>query len=434
MAQLFMARLDNYVLNILDISDTLNASIVRHEFVNTSGAYIQHLGNHPREIKFRAYFFGDKELKATQWIAPSYTNHFQFLNDMTDGLSSHTLIHPKYGTLDGYIENLTTIHDDTQDYVTIDLTFVQKDIQTTGFVPVNTLTKVQQMKAAALTAALNAAGKTTALLGLSNVVLDFSKSISSQVGTVTQAARSFCNQVDSVLRSVDTLSNSITSPINSLDADVAYVQDIPSRIGTSINNAMNRFVQLQTDLNTAPNAFINNMVYQGQGMMAGVAAGTYQSFMVTQIGIITATNILTQGSILLGMDDDNRTVELARENNASFNAAGDRINEATYNPYMSSNDLERFMFQSRGYIQLIIENNRELSFELARQTELLQQFVDTIKVNRLSVKTITVNNIPIHQLCLQLGLPYNAADRIIALNPQIKNPTFIEGQIQVYVS
>jgi prophage DNA circulation protein len=70
--------------------------------------------------------------------------------------------------------------------------------------------------------------------------------------------------------------------------------------------------------------------------------------------------------------------------------------------------------------------------ELVTMASTLALFVDTIKLKKRTVTTVTVNDMPLQVLLLQLGLPYNAFDRVLALNPQITCPSFITGDVKVY--
>ena len=56
------------------------------------------------------------------------------------------------------------------------------------------------------------------------------------------------------------------------------------------------------------------------------------------------------------------------------------------------------------------------------------------KIEREKVMVVEVDNpLPLHLLCLQYGLSYNTADRIYAINKQLKNPNFVSGEMSIYV-
>jgi hypothetical protein len=110
--KLFTAMLDYWTLNILDISDS---------------AELQDIGARARYIRFRSYWFNN----IAEGTTTTYEQHFDFVNwlglsqrDASGQVKKLTFIHPKYGTIIGYVENFTIVHDDTQDYCSIDIDFV----------------------------------------------------------------------------------------------------------------------------------------------------------------------------------------------------------------------------------------------------------------------------------------------------------------------
>lgn len=52
----------------------------------------------------------------------------------------------------------------------------------------------------------------------------------------------------------------------------------------------------------------------------------------------------------------------------------------------------------------------------------------------MTTKAVYVNHeTPLHKIALDNGLNYKAADRLCALN-NVKNPTFMKGEVLVYES
>jgi hypothetical protein len=107
---------------------------------------------------------------------------------------------------------------------------------------------------------------------------------------------------------------------------------------------------------------------------------------------------------------------------------------------MTANDLEAFLYIIRDSNETLIKGDETLGIDedrdnpyLSLMSNALSTYVNTVKLNRLQQKAMVVNNIPIHMLCMNLGLSYQAAGRILGLNKQITNPTFMNGTVQVYV-
>ena len=434
--KLFTAKLDDWDINILDISDTVNMAIAKHEFVNTDGAYIQHMGNRPREVSFRTYWFGiaapAESSKAT------YTNHFYFLNAMSDSSISHTLVHPKYGVIEGYVESLNMIHDDTQDYVVIDVKFIQKDIQVLELVPPDTIIDMETLEAQALNNSLrNAsrmmqAGGASSLLGRS---IDFSQTIASQVNNVSQDLRTFCNELDSNIDNFDTFLNDVTAPLNSINASVAFIADIPSKFIGSIVNACDRLVTSLAAISNLPVQFINNMTLGLDNLystMSFAPGSSNAQFFQTSFRNVACAKILGMASSLLQTDEDSRSASAAKESKPSFDIYGNRINQVYFNPFMSTNDLESVLILVRKYSQKTLVMDR-MNTDAKTMSVALLQYVNDIKLKRMTVKTMTISNMSIFSLLQLLGLPYQAADRVLALNPAVKQPNFVQGPTRVYI-
>lgn len=429
MAQLFTAQLDSYELNILDISDNIAASLIKHEFVGTDGAIIQNMGNHAREVVFRTYWFGNLILNTG-----AYGLHFAFINEMTDSSISHILVHPKYGRVEGYVESLTMIHDDTQDYVAIDVKFVQKDIQNEKFVAPSTASIIQNKL---IVQAQNELANSTAQLQtlypeLIGKTIDLTKSLQSQFANVSAKTKAFMQIADNTLNVFDSFLNTVNQPLNTLDSAIGFVNDVPSRIIGSMNNCLNRIIGSLAKLSNSPVQFINNMVLNIQNLERTIVDTPDQFFTIHFKNIASGT-LINQSSKLMITDENNSQLQKSIEGKNVFDIAGNRIVNVVPENIMTRNDLDNLLFQIRTYVQSAIVLDRYQQ-NLKEMTMNLTDYINNIKLNRQIIKTITVNNMPLHMLCLQLGLPYNAADRILKLNHQIHNPNFVEGQVQVYVN
>ena len=65
---------------------------------------------------------------------------------------------------------------------------------------------------------------------------------------------------------------------------------------------------------------------------------------------------------------------------------------------------------------------------------MLSDAVRRIKIEFMTTKAVYVNHeTPLHKIALDNGLNYKAADRLCALN-NVKNPTFMKGEVLVYES
>jgi prophage DNA circulation protein len=180
--------------------------------------------------------------------------------------------------------------------------------------------------------------------------------------------------------------------------------------------------------------FINNLTNLAN---ININTTTQTAFFQAKFLTVVAGSVAWQAGLLFAADEINRAAAARLEQTQSFDVKGNRVNSVIAPDVMSVNDIESILYTTRQLIQRAILVNREANedtTDLANMAAALVTFVNSIKLTRRLIKTITVSNIPMHVLATQLGLDYNAADRVLKLNPQIKCPNFCEGELQVYVS
>jgi prophage DNA circulation protein len=442
-----LASIDGIELRILDIKDNFSHALVKHEFIGLDGARIDNMGRHAREIEFKALFYGFNETNGNGLTSATYNEHFNWLTKMLDSGIQHTLIHPKYGSITGRIQTLQAVHDDTLDYVAIDVVFIEDGIITQIGADVQSLDSIITQAQlnnfdAALVAFPTYATKFGAgeINGVAN--LNPAQSLVSQFHNASAAARNFLNTCDSVIGTCTSFLSQITEPLNTLDTAINFVNDVPSLVLGAINGAVNRITGSLTGLYNSPAQFASNFSAQIEVLVHALTGANVDPFRasVYQIGAGTMAVIGSQQLVA-----DNAVSQQLKnaELSPTFDDAGNYIGTPITTDTMTVNDLELMLYTIRNEVQLLIDfpftdpdliaTARDNAYNLEIMASSLRSYVDTIKLNRLTVKTIQVNNIPLPLLATQLGLGYNAMERILKLNPSIKNPAFVSGSIQVYV-
>jgi hypothetical protein len=119
-------------------------------------------------------------------------------------------------------------------------------------------------------------------------------------------------------------------------------------------------------------------------------------------------------------------------NTKSFDLFGNRLSIPIFQPFMTLNDLNSLLFNTRTYVQQAIVLDRG-NVDLADMVNTFTVYVNQIKIKRYKLKTISVNEMPLHVLCNRVGLPYNAADDVMQLN-DIPTPDFCVGDVQIYAA
>jgi prophage DNA circulation protein len=433
--ELFKADLDGYELRILDITDTVSTAIVKHEFVNTDGALLENMGNRPRVIKFKVFFYGSTP-DVSEQVAATYLNHYDFVKEMSDSMSLHTLTHPKYGIVKGMIETMNIIHDDTQEYVAIEVTFVEQGIYKKIVSDVAAVDKIMQMQQVALLNAeiakveeeIAAKGHST-LLGK---VVDGTKSLLSQFSNISNKTREFVKGCDSFVNNIDSFLSDVEAPVNSINSAVNYVGDLPSLLCSKVQDCTDRVMNAASNLSNLPVQLINNSIMSVRNLSDSIT-GKDAEFFQKHIISIGAGTISAKSGLILQDDENNRAQAANKEKSVAFDINGRRVDYTPMVVILSSTEIDEITYNARAIIQEAIDLDRN-NQELKAMANIMILFVDDIKLKRRAIVNMTVNSIPIHMLCMQLGLPYGAADRLLQLNPHIKNPTFTEGTVKVYVS
>ncbi|MGD0342874.1 MAG: DNA circularization N-terminal domain-containing protein, partial [Bacteroidales bacterium] len=388
--QPFTAKLDTWDLNILDISDALSHSIIRHEYINTDGADLEAMGAHARTVIFRSYWFGANGDPAS----PSYLNHFVFVDFLSKGSNYHTLVHPKYGTLKGYVENFNIHHDDTQDYCEIDIVFTESNIYNQVISPFKNAPDLTAAYAAQMNetkANMSNYLKNNGYSTLLNKTFSSLQSLEKQVTNVSVATKKFVASIDDNLKLVNSYLSSVTSISNSINNVITFTGDIPSIILSSIFQADNRLVNTLVNLRNLPVQFASNFV---QGINNFKFLGPSESLFTIALKHSSSGNLIFESNNNLVADQ----LLVSQQNTQPAFDINGNSNITNIKPIvMSKTDIESMMVTIQEYTQDAIIANRECpSLKLMMAT--LNSYVNFIKLSRLSVKEINVNNIPLHML------------------------------------
>lgn len=427
---LYPAQLDGIALEIEMIDDEIEKSIVRHEFPYRNGALLEDLGQRARSVRFRCYFWDDGADHATYELHNELMSH---LETMEVG----ELVHPKYGPMRGSVESIHLGHDDRDRLATVDITFVQgliesmeetarEDVQSS--VEEAYLASIEEQKlsfAEELGAALGS--EAGSILGFE---LDPDLGIVEQFAGITGPARQYLKTVESYVGTLEGTLNAVANPANSLVSIINYGTTLPGRVIGSVARCVERYARLADGLRTAPGRFADSL---SQGMNAlSTASGKFSK--TTKIG--GAAQVAMHVASCYKEDEARRNERKRSEQQPAF----DRLGNYTAPDYAATDvqpatvqELESSLATVRGLIQEAVQLDRNQG-SLKRMALSLQFHVGTIKLEREKTKRVRLDNtIPLHLLCLQHGLPYTAADRLLAIN-EIRNPNEVSGEVLIYVN
>lgn len=411
MADRYTPRLDNYFLDIITTRDEYESAIVIHEFPFSNRNKIEHLGMRPRRIYVECSFQENPALTpgweaAGEVALPTYQEHFYFLDYIKSERKSFTFTHPKYGELSGKIQNITSYHDDTQEYARITFEFIE-EILTDEISFVQYI--VPEM----------AAGFTDTNTKVTEAVELAQKEATNSVQWEA-AAQLFISDLNLYL-------NTLTSPARSIINTINYGTSYPGQILQAINGAVDRIVELYQTGRDSPASFINNIIAGVRGLKA-----EFDGADADRIHIMGSSRVAYEAGVLFDEDDQSFRSIKDKEESPSFDNAGNWLGVSTLPEVLTITELEFSLYQVRELINeaiLIDRDNRPLQTQAKR----LQNYVDKIKLDRDRIETKSYQLQTLHEIARDNGLTYQAAERILKLNPGIKNPNFTYGDIKVLI-
>jgi prophage DNA circulation protein len=100
---------------------------------------------------------------------------------------------------------------------------------------------------------------------------------------------------------------------------------------------------------------------------------------------------------------------------------------------MDSRQIELILALANEAIQRALQADRG-NIALKRLAAALGAAALELKQTASNVITVRIENTtPLHLICLRYNLPYSAAERLLKLNPGIKDPNRVKGEVLIYV-
>jgi prophage DNA circulation protein len=447
MADTYLTSIAGFLLDAETISDSFSKSIAKHEFANTNGALLEDMGQKGRSITIRCYFGVDGG-------AASFADYFDFI-DLLDNAEMLEFVHPEEGTLRGRIERMDKRKNDRQEFAEVDITFLESRIEVEtssevsmpGFGEESFLDgqDEQQLEFADnLAEDLGADGISAAAKAL-----DEAKSIISQFQAAAGKLRSYVAQVDSAVRTLEGTLVSITQPANAILATVNYGLDLPGRVIGSVARCVERYAETYKALRNFPAQFqralkfeLDHLEASFRAFQSKAPAGSARYVSETAAMTRIANHIRLSASHRLALeaaygfanDRANRLAAKKNEDQKSFDLLGNYNSPVAIDPIMTVNEIESVLASVQTSAQASVDLMRGLK-TVKRSAAGLVGFARIVALEASRIKTVDIDGVlPLHLILLQHGLPYNAADRVLSINPQIKHPNFVSGSIKIYAA
>ena len=417
----YEALLDKFTLDCETTETLRDKALVRHELPFRNGAILQDMGMKAREVRLR-----------THWYNDTYAAHIDFLNHL-DLAQLFTLIHPVYGLMQGSVQGIVIHQADTPAACEIDFTFVEELIDASGLTK-STISLVATAEAAftqsaselvneQAIAARRALAAQAALLSAKQV--SPLQSMLSQFNNASSALRSYLRSVDIAMNQIRNVASQVTQPMDNALALISFAQTVPGICTQTILGAVARIGALYDSL--TPPQFVSTF------FAATDAVANDAGILAPYVQAAAASYGAMKLAYMYDADETNRNAMRQIEQSKTFDSLGNYTAPPLPDPIMSMSDIEATLAAARRRLQAVIENFRDME-SLKDMAAALLRHVKQIKLETDLIVTIHTSSVlPLHLICRMAGLPYNYAERLKTINPQIQNPSFVPaGEVNVY--
>ena len=417
----FTPRIDEYWLNIISIGGSggvtggFSRNVAVHDIPFSRRNLIQDNGSSTKTYTFTVAFQDAPPIAPGQELEnrflPTFLSHLGFIQLLNSG-NSLIFQHPEEGVVDVKVESVSERYTSVVNYVEIDITLYReldevaaRDVK----YPVDE----------------NAASFRESTKANESKLQQIAKTLS-PIAFQSQVAQ-YTNKLNSLLSDVNSVSNSIINSIN-------YVEGTIGDTLLAVNQTVDRMVQAQKDLVLSPATFINNLVTQSRSLAANfLDAGG----IATTESILTLTMATSRIAVEIAetyVDDDVNGEKLLKNVGIqTFDNKGFYLGTPELIAVMTINELESTVSEFRKLVDDVIQLDRN-NRDLLNQARTLQTYVDENKLDREKVITVSVGNeISIYALLNRFRLSYQEADKNLSLNPQIRNPNFMTGDVRLIV-
>jgi prophage DNA circulation protein len=431
--------LGNFQLSIFDITDNVQDSLIKYEFINRDGALLVDMGKKARTIKFKTYWYGvvgsTGNTSSSQLDTANnfvYQQHIRFL-DLLEENSLQTFIHPKYGIVNVRVESFNIFHDDRLNYVEVDVNLVEDIINiNNGALPAN-FSNISSWKFAMDSSIASATAKiqSSNYANILNKPYSSIKSIFSQVQNAATSIKNLASSIDSNLVAFNGVISSITTPFTTVSNATSNLLDLPTLIGDALNSGVQSILSAASITGTGGyyvSSAINSFKTIGK-----IWSGPAAVFIAPMWNSIAAGNVINGFGSTVTSDVNLRQTVDSILNTASFDSAGNLVNTNIVNSnIMTQDQLKQAMNQLRTYANTAI-NGDPPNYSIKNAIKGLQTYVNQIQFRLFTTNTVTVNQQSIFSILQSLGQDYKNVGRTLALNTQITNPNFVSGTVTYYV-
>jgi hypothetical protein len=423
--------LDGIDLPVVDVQDDFAAAVAKHAFPYRNAQELEFLGVEERSIKINCLF---------------YRSRYDENKTLTRSLlstkkESHELSHPDFGILRGSISTINNSYDERKRHVAMSITFVVEGDGdgAEGLFPISASVKSTAQATFADGQETLAASFTETLIGgigseggdLADIEIDSTQTLLAQFLTASTAARSYLSEIDDAIDICEGYLYTVSAPADSFLNTIDYGSTLPGRFVGVVNEALDRIYASAGGRTVSPRHFLENLKSAYYAFSTRFENRNFNA--ADQVNDAIALRYALDVGVVYDADNLQSQALVPIEDSPGFDVAGTRIITDNAPEIMTIDDLEETLYSVREMLQAAIDRDRANGEPYKK---LARQLLDHVEIVRLNRERIVIRNVPsempLHVICKKFGLPAGYAERILALNPEIRNPTFVKGDIRIY--
>lgn len=403
-------------LKLVSIGDEISHAIAETQYPYKNGADLEDMGVNAELLRFSCVLTNDDYKENYQALRNWFLSYFA---------TPIELIHPDHGTLNGYPQNVSFNNDRRKRFAQFDFEFkiagIQPDIQ-----DFTDPTEVCEEEAKAVNVEVQAAfAEEMQRAGVPDVPGD-DWSLLDYWGAMGDAARSFASGVSGALGRIQGVIETVKAPLDALNTTIDYVDSLSG----SLTGSLQRFCDSLTALGRKAGSS------SGTSVLASIFTERLASFIDTPVyaslATIAASTLACETARQIIEDEVKMGESIAAESVVSDDAVGKPIAADTIEPFiMTPETLENSLAAVREFINRVLPVSKSPG-RLKKMAATLTESILKLKMEYMTTRTVKVEyETPLHKILLDNGLNYKAAERVCALN-NVKNPTFMKGEVLVY--
>ncbi len=425
MAEDLIPKLGPWTLRLVSIGDEVNHAIAETKYPYKNGADLEDMGVDPETLKFSCILSNDE-----------YDKNFTelrkwFLSIFTEPVE---LVHPKHGTVKGYPTNASFSNDRRRHFCEFTFDFKVANIQPdTQSYRDPYASNFEEAKALNEEVAVDVA-LTMQQTGVPDIAGSSDWSLLDVWASLGDKARNFAEATSKAMGKMLGAIEEVKAPLDAISTSIDYVDSLSGTLAKAIQGCCDSFVAVSRKVTARKGksrASVATLASDLSTMLASIneAPAIVQASFAT----IAASTIATETAKLISDDEKKMGESIAAEGVELDDAEGRPLADEKTPYLLTPADLEDTLAMSRAFIQKVLPIAIS-PYRLKKQAATLSDAVLRLKMEYMTTKTLKLSHdTPLHKIALDNGLNYKAAERLCALN-DVKNPTFMNGEVLVYES